>query len=110
MGNRQNETVTYALNRNAKCRNNPTNSKPPERIENPRVAGSIPALGTIFFEFHLGNNDSKPFVEASATPRSVIRPVTSRAGVTSKAGFPAGVCIGEMRTRAMVPAASSPCT
>ena len=31
-------------------------------------------------------------------PRSVISPVTSRAGVTSKAGLPAGVASGETRT------------
>jgi hypothetical protein len=46
-GIRQNETATNALNRIAKLRNHPIKSKPPGKAENPRVAGSIPALGTI---------------------------------------------------------------
>ena len=43
-------------------------------------------------------------------PRSVIRPVTRRAGVTSKAGLAAGVASGEMRTCAMSPDAVLPQT
>ena len=37
-----------------------------------------------------GKAPAKAAREAAITPRSVIRPVTSRAGVTSKAGLPAG--------------------
>src|SRR5579859_5180890 len=38
-----------------------------------------------------GKSASRPSREALATPRSVTRPVTSRAGVTSKAGLAAGL-------------------
>jgi hypothetical protein len=40
----------------------------------------------------------------------VMRPVTRRAGVTSKAGFAAGEASGEIRTWAMSPAAVLPQT
>ena len=43
-----------------------------------------------------GNSALRPSGEAAATPRSVTRPVTSRAGVTSKAGLAAGVPSGAM--------------
>ena len=43
-------------------------------------------------------------------PRSVMSPVTSRAGVTSKAGLAAGVASGEMRTWAISPLAVLPQT
>ena len=38
-----------------------------------------------------GNSDRRDARSARATPRSVMMPVTSRAGVTSKAGFAAGL-------------------
>ena len=43
-------------------------------------------------------------------PRSVIRPATSRAGVTSKAGLAAGVSSGEIRTWVTEPSGARPCT
>ncbi len=46
--------------------------------------------------------------DAAQTPRSVISPVTRRAGVTSKAGLRAGVVSGEICTSVVVPSASLP--
>ena len=43
-------------------------------------------------------------------PRSVISPVTRRAGVTSNAGLPAGEASGEMRTWVTLPSAVLPHT
>jgi hypothetical protein len=43
-------------------------------------------------------------------PRSVMSPVTSRRGVTSKAGLPTGLPGGTTSTRAGAPAASRPAT
>src|SRR6185437_7953830 len=55
-----------------------------------------------------GNSDCKPAALASHRPRSVIRPVTSRAGVTSNAGLAAGLSVGTTRTVATVPSAMRP--
>ena len=55
-----------------------------------------------------GNSPSSPCALAGATPRSVMRPVTRRAGVTSKAGLPPGVASGEMRTKRAVPSSPIP--
>ena len=55
-----------------------------------------------------GKSAFSPSGEAFATPRSVMRPVTRRAGVTSKAGFAAGLPSGEIRTRAIFPSSPRP--
>jgi hypothetical protein len=57
---------------------------------------------------HSGKSAFSPSGEAFATPRSVMRPVTRRAGVTSKAGFAAGLPSGEIRTRAIFPSSPRP--
>src|ERR1700752_635508 len=57
-----------------------------------------------------GNSDSNPSALAVQRPRSVIRPVTSRAGVTSKAGLAAGLPEGATRTVAMDPSSALPVT
>ena len=48
-----------------------------------------------------GKSPSSPLSDASQIPRSVISPVTSRAGVTSKAGLPTGVSGSVVRTVAI---------
>ena len=55
-----------------------------------------------------GNSAFSPSGEAFATPRSVMRPVTRRAGVTSKAGLAARLPSGAMRTRATAPVRAAP--
>ena len=45
---------------------------------------------------------------AEQRPRSVISPVTRRAGVTSKAGLAPGLAEGAMRTVAMLPSIARP--
>ncbi len=57
-----------------------------------------------------GNSDRRPVSLASQQPRSVISPVTSRAGVTSKAGFAAGLSEGATRTVATEPSSARPVT
>src|ERR1035438_6506254 len=55
-----------------------------------------------------GNSLRRPASDASATPRSVMRPVTSRAGVTSKAGLAAALPSGVSATVATPPSGSLP--
>src|SRR5262249_45258348 len=55
-----------------------------------------------------GKSASRPSREALATPRSVMSPVTSRAGVTAKAGLAAGPPAGVSRTCLTTPSVSSP--
>ena len=57
-----------------------------------------------------GNSRASPSREAGATPRSVMMPVTRRAGVTSKPGLCAALPAGVTRTRAPSPAAVAPAT
>src|SRR5262245_56080339 len=52
-----------------------------------------------------GNIARSPWGDASQTPRSVMSPLTSRAGVTSKAGLAAGVASGDILTCATLPSA-----
>ena len=51
-----------------------------------------------------------PDALASATPRSVMSPLTRRAGVTSKAGLRAPVASGDICTSVTLPSASLPWT
>ena len=55
-----------------------------------------------------GNSFPSPAAVAAQTPRSVINPVTSRAGVTSKAGFAAALPSGSNEIVATVPFARRP--
>src|SRR5205823_996099 len=55
-----------------------------------------------------GNSESNPSVLAAHRPRSVIKPLTRRAGVTSNAGLAAGLSIGTTRTLVTEPSSVQP--
>ncbi len=59
---------------------------------------------------HSGNNDRRPSRDAAQVPRSVTRPVTSRAGVTSKPGLAASLPGAPIPTVANPPRSSLPVT
>src|SRR3954451_5726577 len=55
-----------------------------------------------------GNKRARPSALASVRPRSVIRPVSNLAGVTSKAGLAAGLLVGTTRTVVTTPSMPRP--
>src|SRR5512140_905056 len=55
-----------------------------------------------------GNKERNPRSDAAQVPRSVINPVTRRAGVTSKPGLAAGLLGAAISTLASSPAAVRP--
>ena len=55
-----------------------------------------------------GKSWASPSVVAAQTPRSVMRPVTSRAGVTSNAGFAAALPSGVRATVVIEPSGNRP--
>ena len=76
----------------------------PGGLFNPQTAGAGPF--TFMYHFTSGASTCSDSASARMTPCAVMRPLTKRAGVTSKAGFAATVPSGARRTSRTWPAAA----